>query len=72
MSRKTVAAKLDRTNKVCFHRIKESADKINELVMAAISTDPWRLYCQGLVHIPINHVPNPKCPIEILEGVRFM
>ena len=44
MSRKTVAAKLDRTNKVCFHRIKESPDKINELVMPLNFTDPWRLY----------------------------
>ena len=44
MSRKTVAAKLDRTNKACFHRIKESPDKINELVMPLNFTDPWRLY----------------------------
>lgn len=44
MSRKTVAAKLDRTNKVCFHRIKESPDEINERVMSGALTDPRRLY----------------------------
>ena len=44
MSRKTVAAILDTTNKVCFYRIKESPDKINELVMPLNFTDPWRLY----------------------------
>ena len=40
MSWKTVATKLDTTNKVCFHGIKESLDKVNELVMPASCTDP--------------------------------
>ena len=72
MSRKTVAAKLDRTNKVCFHRIKESPDEINERVMPAALTDPRRLY-SNLNVMPCNLIVFVWCLLTVCwtaDGVR--
>ena len=72
MSRKTVAAKLDRTNKVCFHRIKESPDEINERVMSGALTDPRRLY-SNLNVMPCNLIVFVWCLFTVswtAGGVR--